>query len=67
MHLDADVVREVYATQPAFRSSASTLVTSRIILKQDGVSDTTRRLSQEIEKKAPEERNAAYARMLFYQ
>jgi hypothetical protein len=35
MHLDADVVREIYATQPALRRSASTLVTRRIVLKQD--------------------------------
>jgi hypothetical protein len=36
-------------------------------LKKTGMSDSARRLSQEVEKKALEERNAAYARMLFHQ
>jgi hypothetical protein len=36
-------------------------------LNKVGLSDAARRLSQEVEKKALEERNAAYARMLFHQ
>jgi hypothetical protein len=35
-------------------------------LNKSELSDATRRLSQEIEKKALEERNAAYARMAFH-
>jgi hypothetical protein len=37
------------------------------LLNRAGLSDAIRRLSQEVEKKALEERNAAYARMLFHQ
>ena len=36
-------------------------------LSKIGLSDAARRLSQEVEKKALEERNAAYARMTFHQ
>jgi hypothetical protein len=35
-------------------------------LNKTGLSDATRRLGQEVEKKALEERNAAYARMNFH-
>jgi hypothetical protein len=35
-------------------------------LNKSELSDATRRLSQEIEKKALEERNAAYGRMVFH-
>jgi hypothetical protein len=35
-------------------------------LKKSGLPDSARRLSQEIEKNALEERNAAYARMTFH-
>jgi hypothetical protein len=34
-----------------------------LALKKSGLPDATRRLAQEIEKKALQERNAAYARM----